>query len=196
MHGVVLLLTEVDMLSMLVDSVVAEHPLEELEAPVVFILHTRSVIEDADVGIVHFIVTDEQQSWGVDWLLSISTRSISCLWHIGEVLLNEVNQVIVIVISSSDDHHVVSIVVVGMIVVNILSSEVASVVPVSSHRLSNHVLSVSIEVSVFKGDMLVLSVVSFMNVSDDLFLSFQSILIDSSIGNDASQDFDGLWHLV
>ena len=196
MHGVVLLLTEVDVLSMLIDSVVAEHPLEELEAPVVFILHTRSVIEDADVGIVHLIVTDEQQSWGVDWLLSISTRSISSLWHIGEVLLNEVNQVIVIVISSSDDHHVVSIVVVGMIVVNILSSEVASVVPVSSHRLSNHVLSVSIEVSVLKGDVLVLSVVSFMNVSDDLFLSFQSILIDSSIGNDASQDFDGLWHLV
>ena len=184
------------MLSMLVDSVVAEHPLEELEAPVVFILHTRSVIEDADVGIVHFIVTDEQQSWGVDWLLSISTRSISSLWHVGEVLLNEVYQVIVIVIASSDDHHVVSIVVVGMIVVNILSSEVASVVPVSSHRLSNHVLSVSIEVSVLKGDVLVLSVVSFMNVSDDLFLSFQSILIDSSIGNDASQDFDGLWYLV
>ncbi len=196
MHGVVLLLTEVDVLSMLVDSVVAEHPLEELEAPVVFILHSRSVVEDAYVGIVHLIITDEQQSWSVDWLLSICTRSISSLWHIGEVLLNEINQVIVIVVATSNNHHVVSIVVVCMIVVNILGCEVASVVPVSSHRLSNHVCSVSIEVSVLKSDMLVFSVVSFMNVSDDLFLSFQCILIDSSVRHDASQDFDGLWHLV
>ena len=196
MHGVVLFLAEVNVLSMLVNSVIAEHPLKELEAPIVFILHSRSVIEDADIGIVHLIVTNEEESWSIDWLFSISTRSISSLWHIGEVLLNQINQVIVIVMASSDDNHVVSIVVVCMIVVNIFSSKVASVISVTSHRLSHHVLPVSVEVSVLESDVLVLSVVSFVDVSDDLFLSFQCILIDGSIGHDASQDFDGLWHLV
>jgi len=68
-HGVVLLLDIVEMLSVLVDSVGAEHVLEEEECVVVLVLDAGGVVEDTDVRVDHLVVSDHEQSWDEHGLL-------------------------------------------------------------------------------------------------------------------------------
>lgn len=70
-HRVVLLLDIVQVLGMLVDSVGAEDILEQEEREVVLVLDAGGIVEDADVAIVHLVVTDEKHAGVVDVLLAV-----------------------------------------------------------------------------------------------------------------------------
>jgi len=59
-HRVVLLFDIIEMLSVFVDSVRAEHVLEEQEGVIVLMFDTRGIVEDSDVGVVHLIITDHK----------------------------------------------------------------------------------------------------------------------------------------
>lgn len=70
-HGVILLLDIIQVLGVLVNSVGTEDVLEEEEAVVVLVLDRGSVVEHANIAIVHLVVTDHQHARIVDVLLTV-----------------------------------------------------------------------------------------------------------------------------
>jgi hypothetical protein len=60
-HGVVLLLDIIQVLSMLVNSVATEHVLEQLEGVEVLMLSRWGIVADGNVRVDHLIISDEEQ---------------------------------------------------------------------------------------------------------------------------------------
>lgn len=106
-HGVVLLLDFVEMLGVLVNSVAAKNVFEELEAVVVGIGDGRSIVSNANVRVVHFIVTDKHEGGSEDRSFSNRGRRSSLL-HGAESLVASINEFLVGNTSSSNNNDVVS----------------------------------------------------------------------------------------
>lgn len=121
-HGVVLLVAVVEVLSMLVDSVGSEHVLQEEETVVVLVLDAWSVVEDTDITIVHLIISDEEDGWDVDSLIGVLGWNGGVLWEGSEVLLNGVHDRVVGDVTCGNDHHVVTEVVGGVVISEMVHS--------------------------------------------------------------------------
>jgi len=70
MHGVILLLHIVEVVSILVDSVLAEYVLQKEESIIVRVLNGRGVIEHSNIRVYHFIISDEKKGGNKYWLIS------------------------------------------------------------------------------------------------------------------------------
>ena len=140
-HGVVLLVAVVEVLSMLVDSVGSEHVLQEEETIVILVLDTWSIVEDSDVTVVHLIISDEENGWDVDSLFGVLGWDSCVLWEGSKVLLNGINDRVVGNITGGDDDHVVTVVVSGVVVSELVHSQSVSEISISLNWLSKHVLS-------------------------------------------------------
>lgn len=160
-HGVVLFLHVIQVLSVLVDSVGAEHVLKQQESIVVVVLDGGSVVENSHVGVVHLVVSDKQQSRNVNRLLRVDSGSAE-LGEGAEVVVDLLHKRLVVHIASSNHHQVVSVVVVSMEFSDVVSVEVLKVVSVTVLGLSEHVFTISVEVSVFNGGLHVPVVVLFV----------------------------------
>jgi len=68
-HRVVLLVSVIQMFSVLIDSVASEHVLHQSEGEVIFMVGSWSVIEDTNVGIDHLVISQHEKGWGIDWSL-------------------------------------------------------------------------------------------------------------------------------
>lgn len=148
--GVVLLLDVVDVLGVLVDSVRAEDVLEESEGVVVLIVHRGGIVEHSDVGVVHLIVSHEEERRSEDAVLIRGLESGGLL-HGTESLVAAINESLVINTTSAYDDHVVSEVVGSSVAIEALNSQVLDVVSVSLNRLSHHVISVRVVMSELEG---------------------------------------------
>ena len=87
MHGVVLLLHIVDVLSVHVNLVVAEDSLQQQETVEVFVFPAWSIIEDTDRRVDHLIVTDHEQTRVEDGLLQVVDWAVRAAGQVREVLL-------------------------------------------------------------------------------------------------------------
>jgi len=108
--GTVLLLSIIEMLGVLVDSVRAENVLEKSERVVIFIVNRGSIIEDSNVSVVHLIISDKHKRRSIDTLLIRRVKSRGLL-HSAESLVTLFNEGFMVDTTSSDDDHVVSKVV-------------------------------------------------------------------------------------
>jgi len=54
------------MFSVLVDSKRTKYVLKKQESVVILVLNARSIIENTDIGVVHFIITNEHKSGYID----------------------------------------------------------------------------------------------------------------------------------
>lgn len=147
--GMVLLLSVIEVLSVLVNSVRTEDVLEESEGVVVLIVHRGGVVEHSDVGIVHLIVSDKHERRSENSFLIRRVKSGGLL-HGTESLVALVHEGLVINTSSSDDDHVVSEVVGSSVAIESFNSQVLDVVTVSLNGLSKHVISERVEMSQLK----------------------------------------------
>lgn len=148
--GVVLLLSVVEVLGVLVNSVRAEDVLEESEGVVVLVVHRGGIVEHSDVGVVHLIVSHEEERGGEDAVLVGGLKGRGLL-HGTESLVAAVNESFVVNAASSDNDHVVSEVVGSSVAVEAFNSQVLHVVSVSLDRLSHHVISVRVVMSKLEG---------------------------------------------
>jgi len=67
--SVVLLLSVIEVLSVLLDIIISNHVSQKLEGVVVLMVDGRGIIEDTDVGVVHLVITHHEESWNVDALV-------------------------------------------------------------------------------------------------------------------------------
>ena len=148
---------------MLVDSVVAEHILQQSEPEEVFVLVAGGIVEYAHIGIYHFVITDHHQGWSVDTFLAVWSLDRAGLGDAREGSLNFSNKAVVVSnASSSHDNHVVSEVVGGSILREDVSVEVHEGVWVASSWLAHHVVSEAVVVALLEGGSFVFSVVLLM----------------------------------
>lgn len=151
--GMVLLLSVIEVLSMLVNSVRTEDVLEESEGVVVLIVHRGGVVEHSNVGVVHLIVSNEHERRSENSFL-ISRVKSGGLLHGSESLVALVHEGLVIDTSSSDDDHIVSEVVGSSVAIESFNSQVLDVVTVSLNGLSKHVISERVVMSQLKSVVL------------------------------------------
>ena len=195
-HRVVLLLDIVEVLSMLVDAVLAEHVLEEEETVVVGILDAGGVVEHTNVGVDHLVVSDEQESGDVDGALSTGGSSLNGLAEGVEVLVNLLNESLVVEVTSTDNDKVVTVVVAGVVVAESVGVEVLNLIAVTLNRLAHHVLSVHVEVNVLHGGLLVSGVVGLVLVADFLLEELKLGGVEVAVADGITKKSDGLVHVT
>ena len=144
--GVVLLLAIVKMLSVLLDVVVTDHVTEELEGVVVLVVDRGSVVEDTNVGVVHLIVTHHQESGNVDTLVSVRLLNSSFLLDAAEGLLDLTDEVVVLDGTSSNNDHLVTDEVSAAVLREDVRGKVLEVIGITTHWLSEHMVTESVEV--------------------------------------------------
>lgn len=108
-HRVVLFLDIIEMLSVVLNVVGAEHVLEQIEGIVVLILDRGSIVENSNIRVVHLIVTDHENGRAVDGLLGVLRRNSAVLGKSGESLRHCVTDGLMANVTSGNDSHVVSI---------------------------------------------------------------------------------------
>ena len=190
-HGVVLLVAVVEVLSMLIDSVGSEHVLQEEETVVVLVLDTWSIVEDSDVTVVHLIISDEENGWDVDGLIGVLGGNSCVLWEGSKVLLNGVNDRVVGNITGGDDDHVVTVVVGGVVVSELVHSQSVSEISITLDWLSKHVLSVGVEMSVFNSGLLKPVVVVLMLHADLILDELKLGRVKGVVGKHISKEAYG-----
>lgn len=149
-HGVVLLLDFVEVLSVLVNSVAAENVLEELEAVVVGVGDGGGVVSNANVRVVHFIVTDKHEGGSEDRSFANRGRRGSLL-HGAESLVAGVDEFLVGNTSSSNNNDVVSEEVSSSESIETFNAQILDVITISHFGLSKHVISVRVVMGKFPG---------------------------------------------
>lgn len=191
-HRVVLLVDIVEMLGVLVNSVAAEHVLEEQEAVVVLILDAWGIVEDTNVRVDHLIISDEQKSWDVDWLLGVQSWDIGGLWKGGESVLNGIDDLVVGNVTSSNNDDVVTIVVGGVVVSDVIGTEGLSQISVTLDWLTEHVLSVGVEVDVLEGSFNISIVVVLVFHADLILDELEFSAVDGWVGDHITEEADSL----
>lgn len=187
-HGVILLVAIVQVLGVLVDSVRAEHVLQQQEGVEVLVSGGWGIVEHTDVGVIHLIVSDHEQAWDVDWLLSVSGWYVGALWQRVEVLLNGINDLVVVDVSSGDDSDVVSIVVGGVEVSDVVKGNGLSQISVTSDWLSEHMLSEAVEVHVLEQSLLVATMVVLVILAHLVLAEFELSRVEGSVAKHISED--------
>lgn len=62
------------------------------------------IIEDADVRVVHLIVTNEHKSWYIDVFIKVGASGSNSLAYSLESIVNLINKLLVIDVTSTYDH--------------------------------------------------------------------------------------------
>ena len=149
--GVVLLLGVVKMLIVLLDFVVADHLLEELEGVVILVVDAWGIVENADVGVVHLVVTHHEQCGSVDAFVTVGALGSRLLGNGAEGLVYLFDEGVVVDGAGADNNDVLAGVVGSAVALEAVSSEVLEVVVVTADRLAHHVVSVGVEVASLEG---------------------------------------------
>ena len=190
-HGVVLLVDVIKMLSVLINSVRPEHVLQEEETVVVLVLDTWGIVEDTNVTVVHLIVSDEEDSWDVDGFIGVLGGNGCVLWEGSEVLLNGIDDGVVGDITGGDDNHVVTVVVGGVVFSEVVSSQSGGHISITLDWLSKHVLSVGVEMSVFESGLFEPVMVVLMLHADLILDELKLGRVKSVVGKHISEKADG-----
>ena len=191
-HRVVLLVNIIEMLSILVNSVFAEHVLEEQETVVVIILDTWGIVEDTNVGVDHLIISDEQKSWDINWLLGVQSWDIGGLWKGREGVLNGIDDLIVRNVTSSNNDDVVTVVVGGVVVSEVISSKSLVQISISLNWLTEHMFSVRVEVDVFESGFNISIVVVLVFHADLILDKLELSAVNGWVGDHISKNSNSL----
>lgn len=95
-------------------------------------------------------------------------------------------------VASTNYNDVITEVVGGMEVAKVINSDLLNVIAVSFNGLAHHVLSVNIEMTVFKGSLHIAVVVVFVFLSNLLLNELKFVGAKSAIGDNISKKLDGL----
>lgn len=196
MHGVVLLVDIIEVLSVLVDSVGSEHVLQKEEREVVFMLGRWSIIEDTNVGVVHLIISDHQKTWNINWSLGVDSWGVGGLWKGVEGLLDGINDLVVANITSGNNGDVVTVVVGRVEVSQVIKSDGLGQISISLDWLTEHVLLVGVEMNVFKGSLLKSIVVVLVLLADFFLAELELGRVEVVVGNQVSEDVDSSGGIV
>lgn len=190
-HRVVLLVHIVEMLSVLVNSVGAEHVLKEKEAIVVLVLDGRSIVEDTNVGVDHLVVSDEEDRRSVVRLLGVLGGDLGLLGKSGEGLLNLLDDLSVVDVSGGNDDKVVTVVVGGVVLSEVVGANLLEHISITLNRLTDNVISETVEVSVLESRLLVSSVVLLV-LGADLFLEDLELgRVEGGVADGVTEEADG-----
>lgn len=168
-HRVVLFVHIVEVFSILIDSVGAEHVLEQIESIIVLVLERWSIVENTNIGVDHLVISDHKDSWDVDGSLGVLGWDVSSLGKGSESLLNLLDDLAVVDLTSGNDDDVVTVVVGSVVISEHVDADLLSDVSVALDWLTDHVLSVDVEVAVLNSGLVIASVVRLM-LGRDLLL--------------------------
>mmetsp|Transcript_119355 Transcript_119355/g.166548 ORF Transcript_119355/g.166548 Transcript_119355/m.166548 type:complete len:385 (-) Transcript_119355:291-1445(-) len=194
-HGVVLLLDIVKVLSVLIDAVVTEHILQKKEAIVVSVLDAGGVVEHTNVRVDHLVISNKEKSRDVNRSLRVGSLGLNTLGKSVEVLVDLIDESLVVKVTSTDNNDVVTVVVGSVVVSEGINIQVLDLIAVSLNRLTHHVLSVDIEVNVLQGGLFVSGVVGFVVFAQFLLEKFELASIESAVGDSVTKKSDGLVHV-
>jgi hypothetical protein len=195
-HGVVLLLDVVEVLSVLVDSVGAEHVLEEQERVVVLVLDAGSVVEDTNVRVVHLVITDEEQRRSVDSRVGVGLLAGGGLGDVAERLVDHVDESLMGDVAGTDDDEVVTEVVLGLELGKVVDAQVGEHVGVTLDGLTELMVTEGVEVGVLEGGVFQVRVGVLVIGSDLLLQDLELSGVQAGVGNGVTEHGDGTAEVI
>lgn len=191
MHRVVLLVDIVEVLGVLVNSVRAEHVLQEKEGVVVLVLHRGSIIEDTNVGVDHLIVSNEEDRGRVDGLLGVLGGGLAGLGQGGEGLLNLFDDLGVVHVTGGNDDKVVAEVVGGVVSSEVIGANLLEKVSITLDGLTEHVISITVEEGVLERSLLVSGMVGLVLAADLLLEDLELGRVEGGVADGVTEKVDG-----
>jgi hypothetical protein len=153
----------------------------------------RSLEEDTNVKIVHFIVSNGHIRRGEIGFLSVRNKNSDVLLrNSGESTFNSLEETICINIPSSSYNDILSDVVSLEVILHVLFSDVADVFSDTVRRLTNIVVSVRSEVNILKDHGLLIILCANDIVVDSFFLRINLCFVDDRVLEDITEEIDSL----
>ena len=169
---VVLLTDIIDVFSVFINSVASENMLEYQECVIVWVLDWRCIIEDTNVWVIHFIVTDHKQWRCIDCFISVCTWNWGRFYDALEGFLYLINKLIMRNGSSTNYNDVVTEVVSWAVGMKYIWCQELNSVSISTNWLAKLVVSERIIMAVFDCCSFVFVVVCIMLLNQFLFGKF------------------------
>lgn len=170
--------------------------LEQQECVVVLVFDAGGIVEDGNVGVVHLVITNKHESGGEDSGILVGSRAGSSLANAVEAVVNLIDELVVVDVTSTNNNEVVTVVVGGLEGVQVINREAGKVVSITLNRLTQHVVTVGVEVSVFKSSSLHVHVVSSVISGDFLLKDLELSSIKSGVGEGVSEKADSAGDVV
>jgi hypothetical protein len=190
-HRVVLLVGIIQVFSMLIDSVGAEHVLEEQEGVEVLVLSRWGIIEDSNVWVDHLIISHEENWWSIDWLVSTSESSSGGLWKPSKVLVYLFTEFIVVNITSSNNNDVITEVMGGVEISEMVNTDGTGQISITLSWLTEHMVSERVVVGVGEGGLFVSSVVGFMFSANVVLEELELSWVEGWVAYHITEELDG-----
>ena len=185
---VILLLNVVEMLSVLVNSVGSKDVFEKKECVVVLVLDGGGIVEDTDVRVVHLVITDEEEGWGVNSLVGVGLDASGGLGNVAEGLVDLVDELLVVDVAGTDDNEVVTEVVGSLELTEVINTQVGEQVSVSLNGLAELMVTVGVVVAVLEGGVLHVLAGVLVVSSDFLLEDFELSGVKAGVSNSVTED--------
>ena len=155
-----------------------------------------SIIENANIGVHHLIITDEKKRRNENWALLVSLHSGRPTRNSMEMLLSQVYQLLMIDISSSYNDHIFAKVVSLVEVNNHIAVNLVNVVNVTKDRLAHHVLTIDVIVDVLHEGFHLIIIGCFQFLPYGILFHLQVIGVIVGVAEHISQDLDRFGNVV
>lgn len=172
-----MLLHIVEMRGMALNVITSIDPLEKQERIEVWVLPRGSIVENADIGIHHFIITDEQEPRVVYRALCVAPKLCALAGQVLEVALSEINKLLVRHCACTHNDHVLSEVVRLMEIYDHVTVDLVDVVDVAEDRLAHHVLTVDVVVHILHQSLHLVFVCRLKLLPDCVLFKFHSVVV-------------------
>lgn len=183
------------MLGVLLDVEVTKDVLEEEEAVVVGVSESWRVVEDSNIRVNHFVVTDEKERRSIDCSLAVGLFYVSSLCDSSKVLVDSIHKGIVVDGSSSNNDEVVTEIVGGLEVGEVIRCEALEFIRVTLDWLSEHMVTEGVEVSILERHLLIALEVGVVLGGKLLFAEFQLSVVEVSVAHSISQKLNSLCNI-
>jgi hypothetical protein len=160
------------------------------------VLDAGGVVEDTDVGVVHLVITDEEEGRCVDGLVSVGLGASGDLGDVSERLVHHVHKLFVGDVAGTNDDEVVTEVVLGLEIGKIVNAEVSEHISITLDGLAELMVTEGVEVGVLESSVLKVRVGVLMVSSDLLLEDLKLSSVKTGVSNGITEHRDSTANVV
>jgi len=159
-------------------------------------IDTRSIVENSNIGIVHLIISYKLKSWNKYWFFCALSCNRGTFWKSSKSLWNCINNLFMRNFSCGYNNNIITIVVSCMIIFQMARWNLLSKISISFQWLAKHMLSIWVEMNIFKKSFFESFVIWFMLSAYIFFNDFKFCWVKLVITNDIAKECYSFFYII
>ena len=159
-------------------------------------IDTRSIVENSNVGIVHLIISYKLKSWNKNRFFCTFSCNRGSFWKRSKSLWNCINNLFMRNFSCSYNYDIISIIVGCMIIFQMARRNLLGKISISFQWLAKHMLSIWVEMNIFKKSFFKSFMIWFMFSAYVFFNNFKVCWVKLIIRNDITKECHSFFGII